>query len=160
MAKSQENGTTILLGLKDYKVGEVWGGEGKVVIKAKVKGSEKCPHCSSGRLYSHGECKPREILHTWSNGKKVYLELHRHLWRRRDCEHTFTEGRELVHPCSRLTRPAEALWQLKDKNFSQVTRELGISYSTLRRLLEREIDEEILGFIQDKDEIYLLLVVV
>jgi len=27
MAKSQENGTTILLGLKDYKVEEVRGGE-------------------------------------------------------------------------------------------------------------------------------------
>lgn len=36
-----------------------------------------------------------------------------------------------------------------------MTRELGIGYGTLRRLLEREIDEEALGFIQDKDEIYL-----
>ncbi|MCL0091790.1 transposase [Dehalococcoidales bacterium] len=43
------------------------------------------------------------------------------------------------------------LWQLKERNFSQVTRELGIGYGTLRRLLE--IDEEALGFIQD--EIYL-----
>jgi transposase len=34
-------------------------------------------------------------------------------------------------------------------------RELGIGYSTLRRLLEREIDEEALGFIQDEDKIYL-----
>jgi hypothetical protein len=30
---------------------------------------------------------------------------------------------------------------------SQVRRELGVGYSTLRRLLEREIDEEALGFI-------------
>jgi hypothetical protein len=30
MAKGQENGITILLGLKDYRVGEVWGGEEKV----------------------------------------------------------------------------------------------------------------------------------
>jgi hypothetical protein len=36
-----------------------------------------------------------------------------------------------------------------------VTRELGVGYGTLRRLLEREIDEEALGFIQDEDEIYL-----
>lgn len=36
-----------------------------------------------------------------------------------------------------------------------MTRELGIGYSTLRRLLKREIDEEALGFIQDEDEIYL-----
>jgi len=32
MAKGRENGTTILLGLKDYRVGEVWGGEEKVVV--------------------------------------------------------------------------------------------------------------------------------
>jgi len=157
MARGQDNGTTILLGLKDYKVGEVWGGEEKVTVKTEVKGREKCPHCGSGRLYPHGQSKPREVLHTWSNGKKVYLELHRRRWKCRDCKRTFTEGRELVRSRSRLTRPAEAeaLWQLKDRNFSQVTRELGVCYGTLRRLLEREIDEEALGFMQDEDEIYL-----
>jgi len=157
MARGQDNGTTILLGLKDYKVGEVRGGEEKVTVKTEVKGREKCPHCGSGRLYPHGESKPREVLHTWSNGKRVYLEFHRRRWKCRDCKHTFTEGRELVRSRSRLTRPAEAeaLWQLKDRNFSQVTRELGVGYGTLRRLLEREIDEEALGFMQDEDEIYL-----
>ncbi|MCD6391323.1 MAG: ISL3 family transposase, partial [Dehalococcoidia bacterium] len=63
----------------------------------------------------------------------------------------------MVRSRSRLTRQAEAgaLWQLKDRNFSQVTRELGIGYSTLRRLLERKIDEEALGFVQHEDEIHL-----
>lgn len=63
MARGQENGTTILLGLKDYKVREVWGG-GKVVVKTEVKGRKRCPHCGSGRLYRHGMCKPKEVLHT------------------------------------------------------------------------------------------------
>jgi len=36
----------------------------------------------------------------------------------------------------------EALWQLKDRNFSQVKGELGVGYGTLRCLLEKEIDEE------------------
>ena len=36
-----------------------------------------------------------------------------------------------------------------------MTRELGIGYGTLRRLLEREIDEEALGFVQHEDEIHL-----
>jgi len=156
MAKGQENGTPIPLGLQDYKVGDVRGGEEKVIVKTEVKGRRKCPYCGSGRLYRHGMCKPREVLHTWSNGRRVYLELHRR-WRCRDCKRTFTEGRELVRSRSRLTRQAEveALWQLRDKNFSQVKRELGVGYGTLRRLLEREIDEEALGFIQDEDEIYL-----
>ena len=62
-----------------------------------------------------------------------------------------------MHPHSRLTKQAqaEALWQLKDRSFSQVRKELGVSYSTLRRLLEREIDEEALGFIKEEDELFL-----
>jgi len=36
-----------------------------------------------------------------------------------------------------------------------VRRELGVGYGTLRRLLEMEIDEEAMGFIQGEDEIYL-----
>jgi len=157
MARGQENGITILLGLKDYRVGEIWGGEEKVTVETEVKGRRKCPYCGSAKLYGHGVCKPREVLHTWSNGRKVYLELHRRRWKCRDCKRTFTEGRELLRCRSRLTRQAEveALWQLRDRNFSQVKRELGVGYSTLRRLLEREIDEEVLVFIQDEDEIYL-----
>jgi len=108
MAKSQKNGTAILLGLKDYRVGVVWGEEGKVIVETEIKGRRKCPHCGSSKLYRHGVCKPREVLHTWSNGKKVYLELHRSRWKCRDCKHTFTEGRELVQSHSRLTRQAEA----------------------------------------------------
>ncbi len=128
-----------------------------MVVKTEVKGRIKCPHCGSGKLYGHGMCKPREILHTWSNGRRVYLELHRRRWKCRDCKRTFAEGRELVRSRSRLTRQAEAeaLWQPQDRNFSQERRELGVGYGTLRRLLEREIDEETLGFIQDEDEIYL-----
>jgi len=60
-------------------------------------------------------------------------------------------------PHSRLTKQAqaEALWQLKDRSFSQVSKELGISYSTLRRLLEREIDEEALGLMKEEEELFL-----
>jgi transposase len=157
MAKSQENGTRIVLGLEGYKVGEVWRKEEKVTVEAEVKGGRKCPHCSSIKLYRHGVCKPREVLHAWSNGRKVYLKLHRRRWKCRHCGRTFVEGGELVRPHSRLTRQAEveALWQLRDGNFSQVRRELGVGYSTLRRLLEREINHEATSFIQDEDEIYL-----
>jgi transposase len=143
--------------LENYRLGEVRREEDRVTVKAEVKGKEKCPYCGSGRLYRHGESKPRKVLHTWSNGRRVYLELHRRHWKCCSCRHTFTEGWQLVRPRSRLIRPSEdeALWQLKDRSFSQVTRELGIGYGTLRRTLEREIDEETLGFIEDKDELYL-----
>ncbi len=63
----------------------------------------------------------------------------------------------MVRPRSRLTgqAKAEALWQLRDRNFSQVKRGSGVGYGTLRRLMEREIDEEARVFIQGEDEIYL-----
>ena len=36
-----------------------------------------------------------------------------------------------------------------------MTRELEVGYGTLSRLMEREIDEEALGFVQHEDEIHL-----
>jgi len=158
VAKSQENGTRILLGLKDYKVGEVVGRGEKVVVEMAIVGKQMCcPYCGSTKLHRHGLCQPREVLHSWSNGKRVYLQLHRHRWKCHDCGHTFAESRELVRPRSRLTRQAEteALWQLRDRNFSQVRRDLEVGYGTLCRLLEREINEEALGFIREENEIYL-----
>ena len=101
MAKGQENGATILLGLKDDKVGEV-GDKEKVVVKTSAKGKERrCPYCGSGKLFGHGRCKPRKVLHTWSNGRGVYLELYRR-WKCRHCKHTFTEGADFGNsapPC-------------------------------------------------------------
>jgi len=103
MARGQDNGTTILLGLKDYKVGEVVGGEERVVVKTSAKGKEKrCPYCGSGKLYGHGSCKPREVLHTWSNSRRVELELQRRRWKCRNCKRTFAEGRDLVGPAPGL----------------------------------------------------------
>ena len=158
MAKSQENGSKILLGLKDCEVEEVRQDKERVIVKVMLKLKEmNCPHCGSLKLYRHGRCKPRQVLHSWSNGRRVYLELYRQRWRCRACGRTFNEGNQLIQPCSRLTRQAqqEALWQLKERNFSQVKRELGVSYSTLRRLLEKEIDADSLAFIADEEEIFL-----
>jgi len=44
---------------------------------------------------------------------------------------------------------------LKDRGFTQVQRDLGISYSTLRCLLERLIEDNMLSSIQNEDEIHL-----
>ncbi len=57
-----------------------------------------------------------------------------------------------MRPHSRLSKQAEAeaLWQTRRLSFSQVKKELGISYSTMRRLLEREIDEDELGFVKQE----------
>ena len=62
-----------------------------------------------------------------------------------------------MRPHSSLSKQAEAeaLWQSKYLSFSQVKKELGISYSTLRRLLEREIDGDTLGFIKEEEEVFL-----
>ena len=121
MAKSQKNNTTMLLGLKGCKAEEVVRVADRVKVKIIINGGrEICPHCGLTKLYGHGTCDPRDMLHTWMHGTRVYLDLHRRRWRCRDCGHTFTEGKQLVRPRSRLTRQAEAevLWQLRDRNFS------------------------------------------
>jgi len=113
MAESQENGTTILLGLKGYEVGAVKEDSKGVTVEVRVSGEGACcPYCGGKKLYRHGACLPRRVLHSWSNGKKVYLELYRQRWRCRDCGHSFYDGAKLVRPYSRITKQAEqeALW--------------------------------------------------
>ena len=158
MAKSQENGTTVLLGLKGCEVGTVAEGEGKIIVEVKTKERNPvCSYCSSVRLYRHGSGEGRQVLHSWSNGKKVYLELSRQRWRCRDCGHSFNDGAQLLRRYSRITKQAEqeALWQLKERSFSQVKRGLGVSYTSLRRLLEKEIDGEVSSSLPLEDEIFL-----
>jgi len=54
IAKSQENGSKILLGLKDCKVEDVREGKEKVEVKATAKLKEiSCPYCGIARLYRH-----------------------------------------------------------------------------------------------------------
>ena len=78
MAKSQENNTITLLGLKNCKAEEVVSGDDGVTVKIIINGGrEKCPYCGSTKLYRHGMCAPRHVLHTWTNGTKIYLDLHR-----------------------------------------------------------------------------------
>ena len=63
MAKSQEDGITILLGLKDYKEEQVREDEDRVVVKVILGLREKkCPYCGFTSLYRHGKYKPRELL--------------------------------------------------------------------------------------------------
>jgi len=158
MAKNQENGSKILLKLEDCEVEEVREEAERVIAKETLQAKEmSCPHCGSSNLYRHGKCKTRKVLHSWSNGRRVYLELHQQRWQCRDCKHTFDENNNLVQPNSRMTRQAqqEALWQLRDRSFSQVRREPGVGYSALRRLLEKEIDAEALGPITGEEQVLL-----
>jgi transposase len=120
VAKSQQNGTTILLGLKGYQVGGAKEDSKGVTVRVRI--SEEgvgCPYCGGKRLCKHGACLPRGVLHSWSNGRKVYLELYRQRWRCRDCGHPFYDGVKLVRLYSRTTKQAEqeALWQLWDCTF-------------------------------------------
>jgi len=83
--------------------------------------------------------------------------LHGQRFRCHDCGRSFGDGLKLLRPYSRITRQAEAeaLWQLRDHSFSRVRRELGVGYSALRRLLEREIDADIFASILEQDELFL-----
>lgn len=86
MVDRKDNGISILLGLKGYNIGEIWEERDRVIVEVGIKGRQKCPYCGPGRLYRHGRCKPREVLHSWSKGRKVYLKLKRGRWKCRDCD--------------------------------------------------------------------------
>lgn len=158
MAKSQEDGITILPGLKGHEVGKVSEDEEEIMVTVSVRQeSTNCPCCGSMRLYRHGSCQERKVLHSWRGGKRIYLAIHRHRWRCRECSRSFNDEVKLLRSYSRITRQAEVevLWQLKERSFSQVRKEMGVGYGTVRRLLEREIDEEALGFRGGEEEIFL-----
>ena len=153
MAGSQTNVSTLLLGLAGYEVGEVMEEEKGIAVEVQLESRRQAwPRCDSVELYRHGRAKKRKVIHGWIQGRRVYIEIARHRWRYRDCRHSFTEGAELVRPHSRLSKQAEAeaLWQTRHLSLSQVKKELGISYSTMQRLLEREIDGDIRGFIEEE----------
>ena len=105
MAKSQENGITILLGLKGYKVGEVSEGTEEITVEVTTGlGRIRCSYCGSMRLYRHGSCRERKVLHNRRGGKRIYLEIHRHRWRCWECSRSFNDGVELLRSYSRITR--------------------------------------------------------
>ena len=158
MPKHQEDGITRLLGIEGYQVGEVREEGSGFTVEVERQGREvSCPGCGCGHLYRHGQAQARKVLHSWARGRRVYLLLSRRRWRCRGCGHSFTEGAPLVRPYSRLSRPAEdeALWELQGQSFSQVRRRLGVSYGTLRRLLEREVNDEALSLVAGEGAIFL-----
>jgi len=71
MTTKQNNVITILFGLKGYSVGRIWEKEDRVIVEVGIRGRQKCPYCGSGRLYRNGKLKPREVLHTLSNRRKI-----------------------------------------------------------------------------------------
>ena len=63
MAKSQENGTTILLSLEGYEVGKVIEEEKGIVVEVGAGFFKPaCPKCDSAKLYRHGRAKKRRVL--------------------------------------------------------------------------------------------------
>jgi len=104
VTRRQEDGITILLGLKGYRVEEVTESEDGIVVEVRAgQGKVVCPYCGGEKLYRHGSGRRRKVLHSWSNGKKVYLELHRQRWRCHDCGRSFNDGGELLRPYSTMT---------------------------------------------------------
>ena len=78
VAKGQGNSSTVLVALRDCKVREVVRGYDRLIVKTTINGGqEECRYCGPAKLYGHGMCGPRHVLHTCTNGTKVYSALHR-----------------------------------------------------------------------------------
>lgn len=50
MSESQEDGITILLGLKWHEVGRVSKGKKEIKVEVKAKEAKGCPNCGSSDL--------------------------------------------------------------------------------------------------------------
>ena len=73
MARSQEDGITILLGLKGYEVGKVSEDAEEIMVEVEAKpGGISCPCCSSTKLYRHGLCPERTVLHSFRHQELVH----------------------------------------------------------------------------------------
>lgn len=78
MAKGQGNSSTVLVGLRDCKVTEVVRGYDRLIVKTTInRGQEECRYCGPAKLYGHGMCDLRHVLHTCTNDTKLYSDLQR-----------------------------------------------------------------------------------
>jgi len=127
MANDHNNNITKILGLKGFKISDTREEEDAFVIEVQVKPDRTavCPECNSKDFYRHGKAKPRKVLHTLINGKKVYLEIHgRQRWKCKHCGRTFTQELKIIKPRSRLTNYAEklVLWLLSSMSFKTISK--------------------------------------
>lgn len=153
---------TKLLNLKEGEVTltEISEEDGKITVSLKLKEKElTCPKCGSTKLYKHGRVKIRRVRHSWMMGKVIDLKiLDRPRWKCTKCNKTFLEEISFLKGRSRYTKQAEqeAIVLLKGRSFSEVSKELKISYSTLRRiLLSFKFEEEIKDFLMKSKELYI-----
>lgn len=162
MTEGQGNDITMLLGLegKGFEVTGVQA-EGRSLLVEMRAGHEEvsCPRCGSPSLYRHGKSRSRRVRHGWILGKRLELHIQgRQRWKCRDCGKTFSETVEFVRGRCRYTKHAEAevLRHLRARSFRNVSRELGMSYGTLRRILSRvEAGPKMMEFLEGEEEIHL-----
>ena len=157
MGKTRRDSIAVLLGIKGCRVRKVMEEEHNIIVEVEGDvGAPSCPRCNSEEIKSHGKAKPRRVFRGLANGNRVYLAIRRQRLKCKRCGKTFTPGLPFLHPHSRMTKNLEmnALFELRQQSFSQVGQKLGISYGTLRRILDRGIDEALaLDVIDDSDVI-------
>ena len=158
MCERQEDDITKLLGLQGWKAEKVEVGEKEVLVYLDRIKEATCPRCGgmSHSLYAQGKAK--KVLHHWITGRRIYVKVRRRRFWCKACQGPFPEEIPWLRPWARMTRQAEgeALYELRHLSFSQVQAKLGVSYGTLRRILDRGIDEEeVLECLNDWDELFL-----
>lgn len=98
------------------------------------------------------------MLHHWILGKRIYVKVRKRRFWCKGCRRSFPEEIPWLRPWARMSRQAEgeALYELRHLSFSIVQERLGVSYGTLRRILDRGVDEgEALKCLEDWNDIFL-----
>lgn len=150
MRSFTHNHMAILLNLQGLIIHKIEIKENYYEIKVANPGkASPCPHCKSKQLNKNGFGKIRKIRHgTVISGLPVFLLYRPRRYYCKDCKKSFSKKLPtwLVEGKQRSTKCCQnqALRTLKETSFKATSRQTGLSYNVLRRILFDKIKDNIL----------------
>jgi transposase len=129
-----------VLGLEGVEVKEAVERGGGWEIEVEVALPGRCASCG-GKVHGHGRLPRRRVSHLWIGAKTVRLSWVPRRGQCSQCRRTVTTRPVGLERWQRLTPRAKeiALLLLRRQSFRTVAQDLGVSFSSLTRLLESSV---------------------
>ncbi|MGO0122580.1 ISL3 family transposase [Desulfothermobacter acidiphilus] len=139
-------------------IAELLGLQGWIIYRVKIESDRidvyagrprkeaSCPSCQTLTRRVHDRSREwRPKLHTRCNGLPVYLWVRPRRFKCPNCGKVFTERFPGIRPRARRTERAEADWleNLKDRSFRRAAEVVRTSPGTLRRLLLKQVTNQV-----------------
>lgn len=139
-----------ILGLQNVIIYKIEREKDKFLVKiGQPRKPSECPYCEHGTLHNHGSGRIRHIKHGKTpSGKKVVLEWTSRRFKCPRCNRTFSKSppESLVSGKKSYSHryKIRTLNRLKNNSFSQVAKDLSLSYPTIRNMLEEAVTRKTL----------------